>query len=362
MYPQVEHTDKQITDLMPASVLSRFSAIFSPKKSSPCDIAYYTGGTSIEWSPLDKSLGGSEQAVVHLSSEWTKLGKSVIVYGNFKTNCIHQGVVYRSWKEFDWAATYDTLILWRHSGINCSLQFAIKAKKVLFDVHDTQQYFRFDFKPFAHKIDTIMLKSKFHVESFEKQFGEGSAKNHKVIANGVRLEQFASKPDGVGERNPYRFCYCSCYTRGLEDLLKHVWPFIFQAEPRAELHVYYGMDGIQDQQQKQNLMFLMGQPGVMDHGRRDSETIRREKWMSTFHLYLTTCDGEIDCISIRESVAAGCIPIISRHGVFDEREGVHIKIDGCVATFLFFHSNTHVAIGATGPRDNSKRLHRASFS
>jgi hypothetical protein len=81
------------------------------------------------------------------------------------------------------------------------------------------------------------------------------------------------------------------------------------------------------------LMFLMGQPGVMDHGRRDSETIRREKWESKFHLYLTTTDYEIDCISIRESVAAGCIPIISRHGVFNEREGVHINIDGSPGQF-----------------------------
>jgi glycosyltransferase involved in cell wall biosynthesis len=226
------------------------------------------------------------------------------------------------WKEFDWQATYDTLILWRHSGVNCSLQFAIKAKQVLFDVHDTSQYLRFDFSKHRHKIDRVMLKSKFHVESFKKQFG--TVGDHAVIPNGVRLEQFAQKPDGVGERNPYRFCYCSCYTRGLQEILAYVWPVIFQAEPRAELHVYYGMDGIQDPQQKQRLMFLMGQPGVMDHGRRDSETIRREKWTSSFHLYLTMTDLEIDCISIRESVAAGCIPIISRHGVFAEREGAEL--------------------------------------
>ncbi len=113
----------------------------------------------------------------------------------------------------------------------------------------------------------------------------------------------------------------------------YLWPMIFIAEPRAELHVYYGMGGINDNEFKQEMTFLLGQPGVMDHGRRDAETIRREKWMSTFHLYLTMTEGEIDCISIRESVAAGCIPIISRHGVFAEREGVHINIDGSPEQF-----------------------------
>jgi hypothetical protein len=313
---------------MPEETLKRFSAIFNPPKPSPCDIAYYTGGTSIEWEPENQSLGGSEQAVVHLATEWVKLGKSVIVYGNFLKNTEYQGVAYKSWKEFDWGATYDTVILWRPSGVNCSLQFALKAKRILVDFHDTFQYFRFDYSTYAHKIDEFMFKSQFHVKSYEKQFGE-LKKPYKVIPNGVRIEQFAEKPDGV-VRNPYRFCYCSLYDRGLEDILKHVWPVIFQAEPRAELHVYYGMDGIRDQKL---LMFLMGQPGVMDHGRRDSETIRREKWMSTFHLYLTKTDSEIDCISIRESVAAGCIPIISRHGVFNEREGVHINIDGSPEQF-----------------------------
>jgi glycosyltransferase involved in cell wall biosynthesis len=328
MYPQADHTDKQITNLMPEETFLRLKRILNPPKPSPCDIAYYTGGTSIEWEPENQSLGGSEQAVVHLSTEWVKLGKSVIVYGNFLKNTLYQGVAYKSWKEFDWGVMHDTVILWRPSGVNCSLQFAIKAKKILFDVHDPVQYFRFDFAKYAHKIDLVMLKSKFHVSAFEDQLGP---MNHVVIPNGVRLKQFAEKPDGV-VRNPYRFCYCSCYTRGLEDLLKYVWPVIFQAEPRSELHVYHGMDNIQDPQLRQKLTFLMGQPGVMDRGRRDVETIRREKWESTFHLYLTMTD-EIDCISIRESVAAGCIPIISRKSVYAEREGVHINIDGSPGQF-----------------------------
>jgi hypothetical protein len=45
--------------------------------------------------------------------------------------------------------------------------------------------------------------------------------------------------------------------------------------------------------------------------------------MSSFQLYVTNTISEIDCISIKESVLAGCIPIISNFGVFEERDGIH---------------------------------------
>ena len=49
----------------------------------PYDIVYLTGANGIVWEPSDMKLGGSEQAVVNLSSEWAKTGYKVVVYGNF---------------------------------------------------------------------------------------------------------------------------------------------------------------------------------------------------------------------------------------------------------------------------------------
>jgi hypothetical protein len=71
----------------------------------------------------------------------------------------------------------------------------------------------------------------------------------------------------------------------------------------------------------------MGQPGVMDHGRKPMKDIIMEKWKSSFHLYITDCPGEIDCISIRESLITGCIPLISKIGVFEKREGLRFELD-----------------------------------
>ena len=64
----------------------------------------------------------------------------------------------------------------------------------------------------------------------------------------------------------------------------------------------------------------------MDHGKQPLDIIIREKQMSSFHLYVTNSFSEIDCISIRESLATGAIPLISNFGVFKERDGIHFDI------------------------------------
>ena len=74
-------------------------------------------------------------------------------------------------------------------------------------------------------------------------------------------------------------------------------------------------------------MMLLGQPGVMDHGRRPMNEIIKEKWRSSFQLYITDCPGEICCISVRESLVTGCIPLISKSNVFANREGLHFDLD-----------------------------------
>jgi len=87
------------------------------------------------------------------------------------------------------------------------------------------------------------------------------------------------------------------------------------------------MNGIKDERYKNYLTTLLAQPGVMDHGRLPIEMIIREKYFSTFHCYITNTEAEIDCISIRESLVTGCIPLLSYFGVFKERQGLHFDFE-----------------------------------
>ena len=324
---------KPIQKFIPQEILSRYKNIFISKKSQnfdfdfDYDIVYLCGLFSINWDPTDKKLGGSEQAVVNLSEKWVQMGKSVIVYGEIP-NVISNGVVYKNWIEFDFNRKYKNLILWRYYGLITGIPLNVKADFIAFDAHDNFDGKNIDnIKKYSNKCDKIFLKSNYHKECFINKINNNNEIDNIqdkiiVIPNGVRVDKFNIQPDGI-QRNPYRFCYCSCYTRGLDKIISILWPIIYNYEPRAELHVYYGMNGITDQNYKNYLLNLLAQPGVMDHGRQPIEIIIREKYLSTFHFYIKNTEAEIDCISIRESLVTGCIPLLSKFGVFKERQGFH---------------------------------------
>jgi hypothetical protein len=46
--------------------------------------------------------------------------------------------------------------------------------------------------------------------------------------------------------------------------------------------------------------------------------------MSGFHLYVSNSATEIDCISVRESLLCGSIPVLGTDYVFNERDGIHV--------------------------------------
>jgi glycosyltransferase involved in cell wall biosynthesis len=326
IYPQATcDQDAVITDFIPEKYYSRYSKLFHVEKNIEYDIIYFTGKTSIEWDPKDHSLGGSEQAIVNLTKEWVKQGKKVAVYGNVP-ECILHGTHYFPWKEFDYSANYKIVVLWRHAGINCFLQFPVKYEKLYADFHDNFFTFRFDYPRYSHKIDKYFFKSNYHLECYQNKLNTVLAPEKvAIIPNGIRINEFNSSTERT--RNQYRFCYCSSYDRGLMELLELTWPIIYKYEPRAEFHIYYGMSGIQNAEIRNKLLFLMSQPGVMDHSRQPLEIIAREKWTSSFHLYPSLTDAEIDCISIRESMVCGCIPILSNFGVFKERDGIHFDLE-----------------------------------
>ena len=61
-------------------------------KYSEFDIVYYCGLLGKKWNPEQKSLVGSEQAVVKLSSYWSSKGYKVCVYSDFEKKYECNGV------------------------------------------------------------------------------------------------------------------------------------------------------------------------------------------------------------------------------------------------------------------------------
>ena len=327
-----EVTDHPITSYIPLIIYNRMKSLFYKEGDSPYDIVYYTGGFGKPWSPADKSLGGSEQAIVHLCENWAKLKLKVAVYAdilvNNKTELVYNNVDYKNWKTLPFNHNFKTIILWRVNGFFSGIPFDLKATNIYWDLHDNfadQTQIINCYKKYGTKLTKIMFKSNYHVQSFENYFKiKLTSDKYVVIPNGILVDKFSNNVENV-PRNPYRFCYVSYYSRGLQHIIPYIWHIIKQIEPRSELHLYYGMDMFTEEI-KNHLKQLTSLPGIVDHGRQSIEMIVREKYMSSFQLYITNTIAEIDCISIRESLVTGCIPLLSNFGVFAEREGIHFNL------------------------------------
>ena len=327
-----EVTDHPITSYIPLIIYNRMKSLFYKEGDSPYDIVYYTGGFGKPWSPADKSLGGSEQAIVHLCENWAKLKLKVAVYAdilvNNKTELVYNNVDYKNWKTLPFNHNFKTIILWRVNGFFSGIPFDLKATNIYWDLHDNfadQTQIINCYKKYGTKLTKIMFKSNYHVQSFENYFKiKLTSDKYVVIPNGILVDKFSNNVENV-PRNPYRFCYVSYYSRGLQHIIPYIWHIIKQIEPRSELHLYYGMDMFTEEI-KNHLKQLTSLPGIVDLGRQSIEMIVREKYMSSFQLYITNTIAEIDCISIRESLVTGCIPLLSNFGVFAEREGIHFNL------------------------------------
>lgn len=290
------------------------------------DLIYFCG-QSIPWDPRSKDLGGSEQAVVELSRHWAGMGLRVEVYGSLPEAMVCDGVTYRPLEQAEATLQADVIVLWRLYGLIgfWQAQDRFRCRLLAVDFHDREL---FGHEPRLHqsldRIQALMFKSSFHADyllgKLPSEQQQPLRQRVKVIPNGIRKQDFSlSDPP---PRELHRFCYASCYLRGLVPLIQFFWPSVRQLWPDAELHVYYGMDNVRDAAVRDGINRLLQSEGVHDHGRQPVSVISEEKHRSSFHLYYTNSVIETDCISIKESAVAGCIPIISGVNVFAERSGV----------------------------------------
>lgn len=288
-----------------------------PSKS----IVYFVGpGVEQFWDGESRAIGGSETAVINLTKEWVKLGYKVVVYGVPKEDHVDKdGVEWRQWYKFNPNDTFDILINWRNPDVT-----KIKARLKIVDFHDVPSYIYFT-KELVDGVDNFYVKSEYQKSLIDNQDARDKC---KVISNGYT--PYKVKED----HNNKKIVYASSYDRGLEFLLKWGWPIVKKDHPDAELHIYYGWDTFdlmtrgnpERQSWKAKMLELMKQEGVYEHGRIDQKELLQIKSQSNINWYPTTFE-EIDCISVRESAAVGCIPVTSSYAVFQDKEYVS-KVEG----------------------------------
>ena len=286
----------------------------------PVGSIIYICGISYPFSASDDALGGSEQAVVKLSECWAAAGRLVVVYGTVP-ECKQNGVEYRSINSLNLADTFDCAIFWRSNGVRFIP--IINARIKLVDLHDL-----WDPIHYVPKLQLLKLIDKFMVKSEYQRnlYPYIPDSKIKVVMNGVQVDLFNSVIANLSEadRKPHRCIYASSYDRGLEPILKYTWPKIKAAIPDATFDIYYGINSLAKTPLGIKLNALFKQPGVKEYGRVPLKQIAEEKAKSAIQLYVSNCATEIDCISVRESLLCGSVPVIGNDYVFKERDGVHV--------------------------------------
>lgn len=141
-----------------------------PKAWEDNEIAIFCGPGFTNWSPkkLDNPgnsfVGGSEEAVINLSRELTKLDWKITVYGDpGDDEGIIDGVTYLPYYKFNKLDHFNILIAWRQLGF---FDDELDAKKKYVWLHDIPN--KMEYTPERwDKVDKIIVLSKWHREQID---------------------------------------------------------------------------------------------------------------------------------------------------------------------------------------------------
>lgn len=314
------------------------------------EVAIYCCGGAEKWSPksVATGIGGSEEAVICLSKELSKLGYKVTVYNGCEDDeGIYDGVTYKNLIDFNAKDKFNILISWRAN----IFTYKIQARNKIIWLHDLPTNIDFT-KDTVKTFDKIVVLSKYHASILpdivpkEKVF---------VSTNGINPEDFAVIEE---QREPHRVIYASSYNRGLEQLLG-MWGDVKKEVPNATLHIYYGWDvydkyvkqgWLKDDGFKAKMLKLFNQEGVYEHGRIGHKELLKEYAKSGVFAYPCTYAGEINCLAITKAIASGCFALTNEFAVCKER-----NIDLAVPEEQFKDRLIRVLKGEYTPHTNREK-------
>lgn len=135
-------------------------------------------------------------------------------------------------------------------------------------------------------------------------------------------------------RNYKRIINTSSADRGLQHILE-MWPDIRKAVPDAEFEWFYGWqlfdkfysNNPSSMAWKAKVVEMLGQPGIVKHGRLSQPELEEEMKTCGIWAYPTHF-GEINCISAIKAQAFGCEPVVVNYAALRETVRYGRRIEG----------------------------------
>lgn len=307
--------------------------LFLPKRVwDKNEIAILCGPAFEKWSPksVETGIGGSEEAVIHMAKELTKLGWKVTVYADPREESgEYDGVTYKQYYELNQKDEFNVLILWRSIGF---VDLNPKSKYTILWLHDMPNNPDFT-KERIDKIDKIAVLSEFHKGQIRMQ--------DRGVFKPIPQEKIFSTSNGIPEikfewkGSPHKIAYMSSPDRGLIYLLNN-WSEIRKEVPDAELNIFYGFDVFDalhkhnpaKMKWKEKVLELMNQPGIIYHKRIGHNALHYQ--LSRMGIWAYPTDfTEISCISAMKAQACGAIPVVTNYAALEEtvKNGAKVNVD-----------------------------------
>lgn len=292
---------------------------FIKEESSGKDLVFFCGYSWEEWTPetaQTKGIGGSEEAIIHLSEMLAQKGWNVTVYNN----CGHMeqkfgGVTYKPFWSFNYRDKQDVVVIWR---VPKYLDWDINATKVYLDMHDVLP--AGEMTPSRiEKVTKVFVKSTYQRSLWPNVPDE----KFVVVPNGILPEVF----DQEVERDPMLVINTSAPNRGIA-VLTEMWEMVKLSVPEARLQWAYGW-GVFDEGFQGNLKVSdwkaalkakMQELGVEELGRISHGDVAKLYMKANVWAYPSGF-GEIDCISLSKAMAAGAIPVTTDFAALGEKQG-----------------------------------------
>ncbi len=276
-------------------------------------------------------LGGSESALYYVAQGLARLGHDVTVLNHCGAEAgRHDGVLYldvrgqsAQWRRLAMASPPDVLVLFRRM---LDVTLRIPSRVRVFWVHDYQGVSRDSPRgrmaralaigwrqltgPWWHeRVDAVFAVSEFMARQLAWLL---RVPEHKlrVMPNGIDPSLF--REGQVWARDPWRLVYTSVPERGLQTLLRDIFPAIRSELPQTELHVfsYRSLEAFR----------AVAGPGVHLRGSLPKHRLARELMASSLMTYPSNFE-ELGAIAVLEAMAAGVPVVTSALGVLPELVG-----------------------------------------
>lgn len=269
-----------------------------------------------DWrNPEEKGIGGSETSHIEMAARLARRGHDVHSYGPVEFQGTRRGPGGEIWeqcKTVDAGRTGVWIIYRSPLAVAEIPRDSGPVWLICQDVDYPEQW-----TPAAlARVDRIVALCEEHAVFLRIRHPEQA---HKVCvsSNGIRPELYQEIAQAPPPRNPRRLMYASSPDRGLWYLLM-IFERAREVVRDLELHVFYGFDNIDKVIEKhphsnlgankERLLEMLKQPGVIHHGRVGQRELATE-WFKTGLWVHPSSFPETSCITCMEAQAGGAVPV-----------------------------------------------------